>query len=92
MQKQQRRNKSLIISEGPGVFYAQRKCETCGKLLWGSSEKSRRQAEKDLGQKLKAHKQDCQKQAKQLDLPIPAREEKQTESIKRVTLRGEKKS
>jgi len=75
---------------GPqGMFYSQRRC-SCGRLLVGRSPKSYQGACSDLGNKLKAHREECQRG--QLKLSLPGKEEKQTETISRVTLRGEEKS
>ena len=72
------------------MFYSQKLCPTCQKLIVGHSPKSYRAANSDLGQRLKRHKQDCQKQGKQLNLTIPGPEQEQTESIKKVSLRGKR--
>ena len=72
-----------------GLFYYQKKCFSCGKLIWGSSPKSRKMASKDCYFKMKAHKEEHQKekQGRQLELSIPGREEKQAQAVRKVTLR-----
>ncbi|MBA7500354.1 MAG: hypothetical protein GH144_01225 [Clostridia bacterium] len=42
------------------MYYAQKKCEVCGKLIVGRSPGSYRAANSDLGNKLKAHREKCQ--------------------------------
>ena len=76
------------------MFYDSKKCFACGKLIWGSSPKNHRLASKDCYFKMKAHQEECpkEKQGKQLDLSIPGRESKQSQTIGRVTLRGQEKS
>lgn len=83
------RHQDFRVSGGPGVYYAQRKCETCGVLIMGRSPETYRQANLDLGNKLKAHREDCE--GKQLDLSLPGKEGKQSQTIKKVSLRGEEK-
>jgi hypothetical protein len=73
-----------------GMFYSQKCCPVCQKLIVGRSPKSYQGTNSDLGNKLKAHREECQ--SKQLKLSLPGRQGEQAESIKRVTLRGEKKS
>ena len=74
-----------------GVFYSQKLCPVCKKLIVGSSPKSHRAANSDLEQRLRAHQEQHQKEGKQLNLSMSGTEENQTESVERVTLRGEKK-
>ncbi|GAH92742.1 unnamed protein product [marine sediment metagenome] len=83
------RDQGFKISPGPGIFYYQKKCHVCGRLVWGSSPKSRREAERDLRLKMQTHKQDCE--GKQSKLSLPGREGEQSQSIDRVSLRDEKK-
>jgi hypothetical protein len=71
------------------MFYCQKKCFACGKLIWGSSPKNHRLASKDCYFKMKAHHQDCQ--TNQLNLSLPGREGKQSQAIEKVSLRGEEK-
>lgn len=79
--------------EGPqGVFYSQKLCAICRKLIVGRSPKSYQGANSDLGQRLKNHREEHEKEGNQLNLSLPGKEEKQTGSISRVTLRGEKTS
>lgn len=84
------RNQGFKISPGPGIFYRQKLCPNCRKLVWGSSPKSRREAERDLGQKMHVHREQHKKE-KQLDLTIPGREGEQVQAVRKVTLRGEEK-
>lgn len=70
-----------------GMFYSQRKCELCGKLVVGRSPKSYQGANSDLGNKIKAHREECQRG--QLSLSLPGKGQKQSKSIEKVTLRGE---
>ena len=94
MSKNKNRNKENHNQPGnQGMFYAQKLCPICKKLIVGHSGKSIRHANSDLGQRLKAHREECQKERedKQLDLSIPGPEQEQTETISRVTLRGEVK-
>lgn len=62
MSKKKKRKKFIAsnVSSGFGVYYAQKKCDICKKLLWGSSEKDHREAERGLRQRLKAHREECQ--------------------------------
>ncbi|MBA7478376.1 hypothetical protein ES707_13799 [subsurface metagenome] len=71
------------------MFYYQKKCFSCGVLIWGSSKKNRKLASEDCYLKMQTHKQDCQ--SKQSKLNLPGREGKQSQTIRKVTLRGEKK-
>ncbi len=88
MKKNKNRNKI-----DPGMmFYAQKKCSNCGKLIVGRSPKSYRAANSDLGQRLKVHRDQHEKEGKQLNLSIPGSEQKQSQTISRVSLRGEEKS
>ncbi|MBA7496614.1 hypothetical protein ES702_07223 [subsurface metagenome] len=89
MKNKQKRNSTLEISPGQGVFYAQKKCPICKKLLVGRSEKSYGAANSDLGQKLKAHQEE-RKKDKQLNLLPAATPGEQSKTISRVTLRGER--
>jgi len=75
------------------MFYAQKLCPVCKKLIVGSSPKSCRAANSDLGQRLKAHSEEHEKEkkGKQLNLSVPGTEQEQAETISRVTLRGEVK-
>ncbi|MBA7530045.1 hypothetical protein ES705_22248 [subsurface metagenome] len=76
------------------MFYYQKKCFICGKLIWGSSPKNHRSASKDCYFKMKQHHQERhpkEKEGKQLDLTIPGTEEKQSQTIRRFTLRGQVK-
>ncbi|MQY58314.1 MAG: hypothetical protein GH144_01710 [Clostridia bacterium] len=95
MKKSKTRSKNNNNQPGErGLFYYQKKCFSCGKLIWGSSPKSRKLASKDCYFKMKAHHQEKhpkEKEGKQLDLSLPGPEEKQSQTISRVTLRGEVK-
>lgn len=71
-----------------GMFYDSKKCFSCGKLIWGSSPKNHRLASKDCYFKMKAHQEEHQKE-KQLKLSLPGG--KQSEPIRKVSLRGEEK-
>jgi hypothetical protein len=77
-----------------GLFYYQKKCYVCGRLIWGSSPKNRRLASKNAYFKMKAHHQEKhpkEKEGKQLNLSIRGTEQKEAETIKRVTVRGDRK-
>ncbi|GAI84720.1 unnamed protein product, partial [marine sediment metagenome] len=91
MSKNKNRSKESYNEPGDrGMFYDSKKCFLCGKLIWGSSPQSHKLAKKDCYFKMKAHKEECQKkQGKQLNLSIPGREGKQSQTIKKVSLRGE---
>ena len=90
MRKNKTRNKENNQPGPRGMFYYQRKCFSCGKLIWGSSPKNHNMAGKNGYFKMKAHQEECQKECKQLDLSMPGdTERKQTESIKRISLMGE---
>lgn len=94
MSKNKSRNKENYNQPGEqGFFYDSKKCFVCGKLIWGSSPKSHSKAKKDCYFKMKSHQEEHQKekQVKQLNLSIPGTEEKQSESIKIISLRGEQK-
>ncbi len=93
MKKNNNKNKDNHNQPGPrGMFYYQKKCFSCGRLIWGSSPKNHRSASKDAYFKMKAHKEQCQKkQGKQLNLSLPGAEQKQGERITRITLKGEVK-
>lgn len=71
-----------------GIFYAQKRCDICERLIIGHSGRSYRVANSDLGQRLKIHKQECQKKQLKLSLPGPG----QGQTISRVTLRGDRKT
>ena len=91
MNKNMARSKQKNNQPGErGLFYYQKKCYVCGRLIWGSSPKNRRLASKNAYFKMKAHQEECQKQGKQLKLSVPGSEQKQSETISRVTLTGEK--
>ncbi len=83
------RQQNVKVSSGPGVFYYQKKCFSCGVLIWGSSQKNRKLASEDCCLKMQTHKQDCQ--SKQSKLNLPGREGEQTETIRKVSLRGKEK-
>lgn len=89
MSKNKTRNKENNQPGPRGMFYYQRKCFFCGKLMWGSSPKNHNMASKNCYLKMKEHQEKHQKE-KQLDLSMPGGiERKQTESIKRISLTGE---
>lgn len=96
MSKKKARSKENHNQPGEkGLFYYQKKCffPGCGKLIWGSSAKNHRSASKDCYFRMKAHEQEHQKDktGKQLNLTILRPEEKQAETVRRITLRGEEK-
>ncbi|MBA7610466.1 hypothetical protein ES703_17674 [subsurface metagenome] len=72
-----------------GMFYSQRLCPVCQRLIVGRSPKSWQSANSDLGNKLKAHREDCQ--GKQLNLCLPTGEREQSQAIEKVSLRGGEK-
>jgi hypothetical protein len=88
MSKNKARSKENNQPGSRGMFYYQKKCH-CGKLIWGSSPKNRKLAWKDCYLKMQTHKQDCQ--INQLNLSLPGREGKQSQTIKKVSLRGKEK-
>lgn len=93
MKKNMARSKQKNNQPGErGLFYYQKKCYVCGRLIWGSSPKNRRLASKNAYFKMKAHQEECQKQGKQLDLSIPGTEQEEVQTIGKVTVRGEKKN
>ena len=74
-----------------GMFYAQKLCLGCKKLIVSSSPKSIRAANSDLGQRLKIHRQECKKDDSQLELSISSPGQEQVESVKRISLKGDMK-
>lgn len=90
MSKNKARSKEEIKQPGDrGMFYDSKKCFLCGKLIWGSSPQSHKLAKKDCYFKMKAHREECQKKDKQLKLSLPGRQGEQSQTIKKVSLRGE---
>lgn len=83
MNKNKNRNKQNNEPGERGIFYYQKKCYICGKLVWGSSPKNHRSASKDCYFKMKVHQEEHQKDktGKQLNLTIPGPEEKQVETL-----------
>lgn len=88
MSKKQKQNHNEQGSQG--MFYSQRLCPICKRLIVASHPKSYDAAQSELGRKMKAHQEEHEKD-KQLDLSLPGREDKQSQTIKKVGLRGEKK-
>ena len=84
-----KKNKNRSKIDLTMMFYSQRLCPVCKKLIVGRSPKSYRAANSDLGQRLKAHREECE--SKQLKLSLPGREGKESRIITRVSLRGEEK-
>ncbi|MBA7667945.1 hypothetical protein ES703_76047 [subsurface metagenome] len=89
MSKKKARSKENNQPGSKGMFYYQKKCFSCGVLIWGSSQKNRKLASKDCYLKMQTHKQDCQ--SKQSKLNLPGREGEQNQTIRKVSLRGKEK-
>ncbi|MBA7622579.1 hypothetical protein ES703_29957 [subsurface metagenome] len=90
MRKKKSRNKQNNEPGPQGMFYAQKLCPVCKKLIVASNPKSYNAAQSELGRKMLIHKQECQKE-KQLELSLPGREDKQSQTIKKLSLTGEEK-
>lgn len=81
MSKNKARSKEEYNQPGErGMFYLQRKCRACGKLIWGASPRSRKLASRDSYFKMRVHKKDCQ--ASQLNLSLSQGEDQGEEKEK----------